>query len=147
MSPFVWLYRTEVIKSPFVWLILVIKSPFVWLILVIKSLFVWLILVIKYCTLISGDRKSTIYPRTTELWYLRSFLQTLLLKELNISHFNISHKVKLEEWGTNPLPSDYEADMLTIWLKARAVSQAASSLSILIGILQYITSYCQLPIA
>ncbi len=56
----------------------------------------------------------------------------------NISHCNISHKVKLEEWAVNPLPSDDEADVLTNWLKAWHVSQAASSLPILIGKLQYI---------
>ncbi len=37
-----------------------------------------------------------------------------------------------------PRPSDYEANTLTAWLKAWAASQAASSLSILIGILHRI---------
>ncbi len=40
------------------------------------------------------------------------------------------------EWGMNPQPSDYEADMLIIWLKAWAASQAAS-LHILTGILHF----------
>ncbi len=55
----------------------------------------------------------------------------------NISQCNISHKVKLEEWGMNLLLSDYEADVLTIWLKARTASRVASSLPILLGILHY----------
>ncbi len=61
------------------------------------------------------------------------------------TYWNISHnvriikyyKVKLEEWGLNPWPSDYEADTLTAWLKIGAASQAASSLPILIRILHY----------
>ncbi len=67
---------------------------------------------------------------------LLSFTAFILLS-WNISHCNgnISHKVKLKGWGANPLPSDYEADGLTIWLKAWAASQVASSLPILIGIL------------
>ncbi len=54
---------------------------------------------------------------------------------------SISHKIKLEEWGANLLPSDYEADVLNIWLKAWIPSQVASSLPILIGILQWFKGY------
>ncbi len=50
---------------------------------------------------------------------------------------NMSYKVKLKEWGVNLLLSDYEADMLTIWLKAQTASQVASSLPILTGILHF----------
>ncbi len=50
-------------------------------------------------------------------------------------HCNNSYKVKLEEWGINPLPSDYEAVVLTIWLKAWTAGQVDTNLSILIGIL------------
>ncbi len=63
------------------------------------------------------------------------------LKYISQNKNSKSYKVKLDEWGANPLLSDYEADMLTIWLKAQAASQAASSLPILIGIL-HITMVC-----
>ncbi len=37
--------------------------------------------------------------------------------EIYLTVIYISQKEKLEEWGANPLPSDYETDVLTIWLK------------------------------
>ncbi len=53
-------------------------------------------------------------------------------KHLNIVPVKTICSLKLEKWGMNQLPSDYEADMLTIWLKAWTASHAASSLPILI---------------
>ncbi len=67
----------------------------------------------------------------------------------NISQCNISHKVKLGEWGSNPLPYGYEVDMLTIWLKAWTASQVASSLPILIEILHsslYVWKTCVITV-
>ncbi len=46
----------------------------------------------------------------------------------NIKYVNvIYHKVKLGESGMNPLPSDYEAHMLTIWLKVWISGQVAAT--------------------
>ncbi len=89
--------------------------------------------------------------------FLLTIIQNLLTLYLVIYardnwYWHISHnvriipyKVKLKEWGSNPRASDHEADTpLTTWLKAQAAIQAARSLPILTGILQYIY-ICDIP--
>ncbi len=73
-------------------------------------------------------------------WMCNKYIWYMLIKIL-VKYCNILYKVKLEEWGASPIPSAYEADMLTVWLNAWAASQAASSLPILIGIITLLPLY------
>ncbi len=41
-----------------------------------------------------------------------NYYEIRMLKYISCEN-NKSYKVKLEEWGANPLPSDYETDSLT----------------------------------
>ncbi len=97
--------------------------------------------VYSYFGIYSPNRHVLYYVEPDSAWWICGNIPKYQIY-WNISHCNISHKVKLEKWGTNPLLSHYEDDVLTIWLNAWTASQVASSLPILRWIFQYVFLQC-----